>query len=107
MKTEKPHNSDSFEKIIAGKEERKLEAKRNNRSLWYGLGLFGMVGWTIAVPTFLGVALGIWLDKNYPNDFSWTLSLLVAGLMIGCVFAWNWVQKEDKEIHKKNEEIDE
>lgn len=107
MKEEKSHRSDSFGKIIAEKEERKLEAKRDNRSVWYGLGLFGMVGWTIAVPTILGGVFGIWLDKNYERDFSWTLSLLVAGLIIGCVFAWNWVQKENKEIYKKDDDIDE
>ena len=84
-----------------------MEAKRDNRSVWYGLGLFGMVGWSIAVPTVLGIVLGIWLDKNYANDFSWTLSLLVAGLVIGCAFAWNWVEKENKDINKKNEDIDE
>ena len=107
MKKEKPHRNDPFQKIIAQKEARKLEAKRDNRSVWYGLGLFGMVGWSIAAPTTLGVLLGIWLDNNYEEGFSWTLSLLLAGLMIGCLFAWKWVQKENKKIHKKNKDIDE
>lgn len=107
MKEKKPHRTNSFEKIIGEKEGRKLESKRDSRSVWYGLGLFGMVGWSIAVPTVLGIALGIWLDKNYEKDFSWTLSLLVAGLMIGCVWAWNWIQKENKDIHMKNDDKNE
>lgn len=107
MKEEKPNKTHSFEKVIGDKEERKLEAQRDNKSVWSGLGLFGMIGWSIVVPTVLGAALGIWLDNNYKNDFSWTLSLLVAGLMLGCVIAWNWVQKENKEIHKKNEDENE
>lgn len=102
MKEDKPNKNHSFEKVVGDKEERKLEAQRDKKSVWSGLGLFGMIGWSIVVPTILGAALGIWLDKNYTNDFSWTLSLLVAGLMLGCVIAWNWIQKENKEIHKKN-----
>jgi len=107
VQDEKPHSRDSFGKIIGDKENRKLETKQDNRSVWYGLGLFGMIGWSIAVPTVLGIALGIWLDKNYDNDFSWTISLLVAGLMIGCVFAWNWIQKENKDIYRKNDDNNE
>ncbi len=103
MKQEKTNNN-SFGKVVGDKEERKLQAQRDKKSVWAGLGLFGMVGWSIAVPTILGIVLGVWLDKIYKQDFSWTLSLLLAGLMLGLVIAWNWVQKENKEIHKKNDD---
>ncbi|WP_249356576.1 AtpZ/AtpI family protein [Maribacter sp. ACAM166] len=107
MKKDKIHTNKSFEKIVGDKEERKLQAQRETKSVWSGLGLFGIIGWSIALPTILGAALGIWLDKNYKENFSWTLSLLVAGLMIGCVIAWKWIQKENMEIHKKNEDENE
>ena len=104
MSEENRNKNNSFEKVVGDKEERKLQAQREKKSVWSGLGLFGMVGWSIVVPTMLGAIVGMWLDKHYKNDFSWTLSLLVAGLMLGCGIAWNWVQKENKEIHKKNED---
>lgn len=104
MSEEKQNKNNSFEKVVGDKEERKLQTQRDKKSVWSGLGLFGMVGWSIVVPTILGAALGMWLDKHYKNNFSWTLSLLVAGLMLGCGIAWNWVQKENKEIHKKDED---
>jgi ATP synthase protein I len=44
------------------------------------LGMMGLIGWSVAVPTLLGAALGIWLDKHHPGKHSWTLALLVAGL---------------------------
>ena len=69
--------------------------------------MFGMVGWSVAVPTLLGAALGIWLDKNYPESFSWTLTFLIIGLITGCIIAWYWVDKEDKEMHQNKEENDE
>ena len=104
MKEEKANNNKSFEKVVGEKEERKLQAQLDKKSVWSGLGIFGMIGWSIAVPTILGVAMGLWLDKEYKQDFSWALSLLVVGLMLGCLIAWNWIQKENKEIHKKGED---
>lgn len=62
-----------------------------------GLGMMGMVGWSVAAPTLLGAFVGGWLDSRYPEGRSWTLALLVAGLVTGCVNAWYWVTKENKE----------
>lgn len=104
MKEKGTHPGNKLSELVGDKAKRKLRAQRDKRSVWSGLGLFGMVGWSVAVPTLLGAALGIWLDKNYKESFSWTLSLLLVGLMFGCIIAWNWVQKENKEIHKDSED---
>jgi ATP synthase protein I len=89
-----------FSRQVAVKEKRKLKALSNNkRSVWFGLSMFGMIGWSVAVPTVLGTLLGIWLDKNYAQSFSWTLSFIVLGIVSGAMVAANWVSKEDKEIH--------
>jgi len=93
----------AFSRQIAEKERRKQKALRENkRSVWFGLGMFGMVGWSVAAPTLLGTLLGIWLDKSYPQSFSWTLSCLLLGLVLGGFVAARWITKEDKEIHHKN-----
>ena len=84
---------------VGVKAARKLRARRNSaQGVWFGLGMMGLVGWSVAIPTLLGVALGIWLDHHYPGKHAWTLALLVAGLGIGCLNAWHWVAKEGKEI---------
>ncbi len=97
-----------FSEEIGTKEKQKLAAlHEKKRSVWAGLGAFGMVGWSVAVPTVLGAALGLWLDKNYPESISWTLTFLIAGLFIGCAIAWQWVVKENKSMHKEKKENDE
>lgn len=96
-----------FSKEVAKKEKRKLKALKEKNGVWFGLGMMGMVGWSVAVPALLGAALGIWLDKSYPQSFSWTLTFLMAGIIAGSIIAWSWVLKEDKEVHKNNEENDE
>lgn len=85
-----------FPKEVGGKEERKIKAREENRSVWFGLGMFGMVGWAVAVPTVAAVALGVWLDGRYPGPPSWTLTLLVVGVAVGCLNAWFWIKRESK-----------
>jgi ATP synthase protein I len=81
---------------------RKLRAQRQPAEVWLGLGMMGLVGWSVAIPTVLGAVLGLWLDARHPTRQSWTLALLVAGLCLGCFNAWHWVAKEDKAMHEKD-----
>ena len=81
------------------KAARKLKARRNTRSgVWFGLGMMGLVGWSVAVPTLVGAAIGIWLDKTHVGGRSWTLALLMLGLVIGCINAWHWVDREARTL---------
>ncbi len=95
----------AFSRQVGAKAERKLKAQRNPaQGVWFGLGMMGLIGWSVVIPTLLGAALGIWLDQHYPGKHAWTLALMVAGLAIGCFNAWHWVAKEDKEIRDEQED---
>lgn len=84
-------------KDVARKARRKERArKRGTDGVWSWLGMFGLVGWSIAVPTLIGVMLGVWLDRRFPGRPSWTLTLLVIGLALGCLNAWQWVRRESE-----------
>jgi ATP synthase protein I len=96
-----------FSREVGAKAARKLKARRSSRQdVWFGLGFVGLIGWSVVVPTLLGAAFGIWLDNRHPGKHSWTLALLVAGLVIGCANAWHWVGKEDKEMQEEQENHD-
>ncbi|TCS63326.1 AtpZ/AtpI family protein [Primorskyibacter sedentarius] len=62
-----------------------------------GIGTFGMIGWSIAVPTVGGAFLGQWLDRVAPQRFSWTIALILGGVVIGVFIAAAWVNKEGGE----------
>jgi ATP synthase protein I len=94
----------AFSREVGAKAARKLKARRNStQGVWLGLGMMGLIGWSVVVPTLLGAAIGIWLDNRHPGKHSWTLALLVAGLVIGCLNAWRWVSKEDEEMGEEHD----
>lgn len=94
---DRDRDGDFAERISAGA-ERKLHARRQGAGLWSGLGMMGVIGWSVVLPTLLGAAAGLWLDKHYPGGRSWTLALLIAGLVLGCFNAWHWVDMEERSM---------
>jgi ATP synthase protein I len=108
MKITSEKDRTRFSREVGAKAASKLRAQRHvTRTIWFGLGMMGLVGWSVAVPTLLGAALGIWLDQRYPGGHAWTLALPVVGLGTGCLNAWHWVHKEDKAIREEQEDNDE
>lgn len=89
--------SNRFYEEVEAKERRKLKArKQKDRDVWFGLGMFGLVGWSVAIPTLIGVAIGIWIDTRWPSQYSWTLMCLIIGVIVGCLNAWFWVKRESR-----------
>ena len=98
----------TFAGEVGAKERSKLKARRNPApGVWFGLGMMGLIGWSVTVPTLLGAALGLWLDAHYGGTHSWTLALLVAGLATGCFNAWHWVAQEEQAMRDERESKDE
>jgi len=97
-----------FARQIAAKAARKLRIQREGKQgVWFGLGMSGLIGWSVAVPTLCGAMFGLWWDRRHPGPHSWTLMLLMAGLVIGCANAWHWIVQEEKAMHDKQEGKDE
>ncbi len=97
----------TFSREVGAKAARKLRAQRHvTRTVWSGLGMMGLIGWSVAIPTLLGAALGLWLDQRHPGGRSWTLALLVVGLAIGCLNAWHWMTREDRAMREEQEDDD-
>lgn len=83
---------------VGRKAERKRRARGSReRDVWFWLGMFGLVGWAVAVPAVLGTALGVWLDRHWSvGRVSWTLTFLIVGMALGCLNAWYWVRRESR-----------
>jgi ATP synthase protein I len=88
---------------IRKSEERLLKRRKQGvESIWSGFAVFGLIGWSVVIPTLSGVMLGLWIDGSYPSKHSWTLTLLVTGLFFGCLNAWRWISEENRNMHKRD-----
>ena len=86
---------EQFAQLVGANHTRTIEGRvARRRSPWFWAGMFGLVGWSVAVPTALGVWLGMKLDEWFPSPASWTLMCIVVGLTLGCLNAWFWVRRE-------------
>ncbi len=95
----------TFSRQVGAQAARKLKAKRGaTKSVWFGLGMSGLIGWSVTVPALVGAAIGLWVDKHYASSYSWTLMLLLTGLIIGCLNAWHWLDSEYKEMQEDSDE---
>lgn len=100
MPEPRPRVPDRLAREVGSQARRKLRARRGE-PVWFGLGMIGLVGWSVAAPTLLGAALGLWLDARGPGAHSWTLALLVAGLVLGCANAWRWVAGQQRAMREE------
>lgn len=78
---------------------KRMEESRNapKYSPLSGLGVFGVIGWSVAIPTVAGAFLGMWLNRVAPQDFSWPIALILGGVVVGALVAWSWIDKNQGE----------
>lgn len=94
MDKKKPSAEEELLEKIEKDSIKKIKAKEEGSEIMFGLGLFGIVGWSIAIPTVLGIALGVFLDKRFTHSFSWTITFLFAGVILGSFNAWRWIKEK-------------
>lgn len=101
-----PGARDEFGRAIERDKRRIARRARQKGNPLLGLATLGVVGWSIVVPTLLGIAGGIALDARFPQKrISWTLTLMAIGLVLGVSNAVYWVNREQRSIeHEDTEE---
>jgi ATP synthase protein I len=93
--TPQPDNHERLGEAVRKRQERRdLWRREGERSLGQNLAMIGALGWTVVVPTLLGMFAGRWLDRIFHGGVFWTLGLLVAGLALGCTLAWKRMHGE-------------
>lgn len=106
-RTPAPNLENRFAREVRLKADRKLASqRRGSGDVWFGLGMSGLIGWSVAVPAVLGALIGLWLDRHHPGKHSWTLALLVAGLCLGCANAWRWMSQQKDLMDQKPEKLE-
>ena len=97
MAKEKDRKQEELPEVVDRKCRKKIAAREEKAgSLFLGLGVFGVVGWSVAIPTIIGALVGRWLDRHGDGRISWTLTLIFVGVVVGSVLAWKWLNQEGR-----------
>jgi ATP synthase protein I len=89
-----PPSAEKMIQRVGVQQTRAERARKNARSIWNSIAILGVVGWSVALPTLVGVAIGIWIDHRWPSRISWTVILMFLGLILGCTNAWMRIKGE-------------
>ncbi|MCX6089508.1 MAG: AtpZ/AtpI family protein [Candidatus Atribacteria bacterium] len=65
-------------------------------NIWKNFGQIWDISWMTIAPIVMGVFLGQYLDKNYPLGFSWTLSLIALGALLGFYNLYQFLMRESE-----------
>ena len=63
-------------------------------SLGKRFGQIGILGWTIVVPTLVGLFVGRWLDRTFETGVFFSAPLLMLGAAFGFWSAWRWMHRQ-------------
>ncbi len=96
MPEELPPSAARMIRDVGSRQERIARAKARKNDVMKSIALLGVVGWSVTLPTILGVVVGAWIDHHWPEPFSWALTLLIVGLAFGCTSAWLRIRKDQQ-----------
>ena len=92
--------ADRVEEAARRASERDARARRDPEpSLGSRLAQIGILGWTIVVPTLVGLALGRWLDRLVGTRVFFSAPLLMIGAGLGLWSAWKWMHHQQRNDH--------
>lgn len=68
-----------------------LSAKAKNSRLSTFL---GKVALSVVAAPLGGYLLGLLLERLWPGEISWSLTLLLFGLIVGVIYLWLWMKRD-------------
>lgn len=80
--------------VRARKERREKYEREGDSSFWHSVGMMGTIGWSVSIPTALGLLAGRWMDGRLDSDNVFLVFGMLIGLIAGCVTAWRMVSEK-------------
>jgi ATP synthase protein I len=80
-----------------GQKERVAFMKQDTKKALKLVGLASTLGLTIVIATFIGLAVGIWLDKVFDTSPWLTIIFLILGIIAGFRNFYRFMSKRAKE----------
>ena len=95
-----PDEPNDSERIARAARQANLRERRGRDepepSLGSRLGQIGILGWSIVIPTLLGLVIGHWLDRHFGTGVFFSAPLLMIGAAFGMWSAWKWMHRQTR-----------
>ena len=89
------HMPDKLAEAAHEAENRAQRARKDPEpSLGRRLGQIGILGWTIVLPTLIGLFGGRMIDRAFGTGIFFSAPLLMLGVAFGFWSAWRWMQRQ-------------
>ena len=92
MKTETGQDKKVFLSAVQRRRQQKEQNERDN-SFWASVGMMGTVGWSVSLPTVLGLLFGRWLDGRLDSGYVFMIFFMLVGLAAGSLIAWRLISE--------------
>ncbi len=86
--------ADLVSEVRKRRERRERNEREADQSFWSTVGMMGTVGWSVALPTAIGVLVGRWLDMRLDSGHVFVVFFMLLGLGVGCFVAWRQVSEK-------------
>lgn len=65
-----------------------MKARKEKTGFWYYASAIGMWGWLFVIPVVGGAYIGRYLDNKIRGGISWTITLIIIGIVVGIYNIW-------------------
>jgi len=85
----------AFLSAVKSRRERRERHKREgDPAFWGSVGMMGTIGWSVSIPTALGVLFGRWLDGRLDSAHVFMVFFMLVGLGLGSFTAWRMISEK-------------
>lgn len=88
------HNDAFLAEVTRRRERREKSEREGDASFWTSVGMMGTIGWSVSVPTALGLLFGRWLDTRLESAHVFMVFFMLFGLGVGCFTAWRQIAEK-------------
>lgn len=88
------HGAEFLAEVRARRARHEKHRKEGDASFWASVSAMGTIGWSVSVPTALGVLLGRWVDGRLESAHIFMVFCMLVGLGVGCFTAWRIISEK-------------
>lgn len=85
-----------FSEKVEKSAEELMKARREKSRFWHYAQMLGVGGWLFVIPVVAGAYIGRYMDRKLGGEISWTITLIIIGIAVGCYNIWYFLLRKSR-----------